>query len=71
MRGELDFNIVTESGLNVLEIAASVDHLPSLKLLFRYHSADSLLRRPKSLRKIIQSKSKDCLEFFREIESTD
>ena len=66
MRGELDFNIVTESGLNVLEIAASVDHLPSLKLLFRYHSADSLLRRPKSLRKIIQSKSKDCLEFFLE-----
>ena len=66
MRGELDFNIVTEFGLNVLEIAASKNHLPSLKLLFRYPSADSLLRRPKSLLKIIQSKSKDCLEFLLE-----
>ena len=66
MRGESDFNIVTEFGLNVLEIAASDDHLPSLKLLFRYPSADSLLRRPKSLLKIVQSKSKDCLEFLLE-----
>ena len=64
MRGDLDFDRDREFGLNALEMAASLDHLQSLKLLFRYPAAYSLLRRPKSLLKVIQAKSKDCLKYL-------
>ena len=64
MRGDLDFDRDREFGLNALEMAASLDHLQSLKLLFRYPAAYSLLRRPNSLLKVIQAKSKDCLKYL-------